>query len=73
MKISKLGPEVTHLLFANDSLLFCEVDAGQIKCIRQILQDYEACSGKKENLEKSSIFFSKNTPQQVNKQVCREI
>lgn len=37
MKISNLGPKVTHLLFADDSLLFCKTEANQVQSIKNIL------------------------------------
>lgn len=37
MRISKSGAEITHLLLVDDSLLFCEAYASQIKYIKQIL------------------------------------
>lgn len=61
MKISKSGPELTHLLFTDNSLLFCQADTDQIKKIKQVLEEYEVCSGQKINMAKSSLFFNKNT------------
>ena len=54
-------PSVTHLLFADDSLLFCKVDRGEVLLLTEILDLYEAASGQKINTEKSSITFSHNT------------
>lgn len=57
MKISQSGPVVTHLLFADDSLLFCKAENEQIVCIQEILAKYEEASRQEINLAKSSIFF----------------
>lgn len=37
MKISNPGTIVTHLLFADDSLLFCKAEANQVQSIKDIL------------------------------------
>ena len=55
-------PMVTHLFFVNDSLLFCKTIDQECHKLIEILELYEAASGYKVNAEKSSIFFSHNTP-----------
>lgn len=60
LKISKKGPVVTHLLFADDSLVFCKATVQQASLLRQIIAKYGAGSGQEVNLDKSSVLFSKN-------------
>ncbi|XP_027156321.1 uncharacterized protein LOC113757111 [Coffea eugenioides] len=65
LKISRLGPTVSHLFFADDSLIFCKADPKNAAELRRILQVYEKGTGQMVNLEKSSVFFSKNVDQQL--------
>jgi hypothetical protein len=53
------GPTITHLLFADDSIVFLEASESSLAALRTLLQSYEACSGQRVNLQKSSIFFGK--------------
>lgn len=53
---------VTHLFFADDSLLFCKAMDQECRKLIDILELYEAASGQKVNADKSSVFFSHNTP-----------
>ncbi|KAL6222512.1 hypothetical protein ACLB2K_005904 [Fragaria x ananassa] len=63
LKVCDGAPEISHLLFANDSMLYasatqhnCEVN----QVIREILNLYEDASVQQVNLEKSSVVFSGN-------------
>jgi hypothetical protein len=55
-----MGPTITHLLFADDSIVFLEASEGSnLTALRGILEAYEECSGQRVSLQKSSIFFGK--------------
>lgn len=59
-RIHNLAPAVTHLLFADDSFLFCSASTNEVSEVRSILQRYELMSGQAINLQKSGIYFSAN-------------
>ena len=46
---------VTHLLFANGTLILCDPDPNQIRSLRTLLLCFEVVSGLKVNLSKSKI------------------
>ena len=63
--ICRNGPRVSHLFFADDSVLFCRATEAECQRILDVLAVYERCSGQKINREKTNIFFSSNTQGQV--------
>ena len=62
VSISRSGPKLTHLFFANDSLLFCKATTNEVMCIQDILTEYELASGQQVNRQKTTLFFCKSTP-----------
>ena len=59
-RLKKSGTCISHLFFADDLMLFAEVDMDQAAIIKACLDDFCAVSGEKVNNMKSRIFFSKN-------------
>ncbi|XP_042958065.1 uncharacterized protein LOC122293587 [Carya illinoinensis] len=56
---------ISHLFFANDSLLFCKANPLEWSRLIYLLEVYENASGQRFNKDKTSIYFSKNTNQEV--------
>ena len=53
------GPKISHIFFANDSLLFCHAKVEEVKSIQTILEVYEKASSQQINAEKTTLFFEK--------------
>ncbi|KAL0417062.1 UNVERIFIED_CONTAM: hypothetical protein Slati_3538100 [Sesamum latifolium] len=60
VSISKLASRVSHLLFADDTLIFCQATKEALLCVKYILSAYEKASGLAINNSKSAMVFSKN-------------
>ena len=56
------GPKITHLFFADDSLLFAKATTTACEKIQSMLGQYEKASGQQVNRDKTTIFFSKAVP-----------
>ena len=65
--ICNSAPSISHLLFANDSLILIRANEGDCGHLQNILQLYEDCSGQAINKAKSAILFSRNTKVQQKK------
>jgi hypothetical protein len=62
VSISRGDPKITHLFFADDSLLFCKATTHDESCIQAILKEYKEASGQQINRLKTTIFFQQINP-----------
>ena len=61
VSLCRNGPRITHLFFADESLLFCKAREEECQSLLKVFVKYERASGQKINHTKTTIFFSKST------------
>ncbi|CAA7053604.1 unnamed protein product [Microthlaspi erraticum] len=65
ISLSRGGPKLSHICFADDLILFAEASVSQVQVIRKVLETFCSASGQKVSLEKSKIFFSGNVSREL--------
>ncbi|XP_071912962.1 uncharacterized protein [Coffea arabica] len=73
IRIAREAPRLSHLFFADDALIFCKATAMEAGQLRRILEVYREASGQLINMEKSSLFFSRNVVHRYKAGVLREL
>lgn len=63
------GVSISHLLFADDTLLFYEARTRECQALLSILSQYEATFGQAINRQKTTLFFSCNTSPAVKEEI----
>jgi len=69
VKVCRRAPSVSHLLFADDSLLFFRAIVHQALAIKDVLSTFEQCSGQLLSPNKCSLLINGNFDQQITDQV----
>ena len=69
VSLCRRGPRITHLFFADDSLLFCRASNEECNRIQNILITYEQALGQQLNREKTTLFFSKSTSRERQEEI----
>ncbi|PNX95563.1 ribonuclease H, partial [Trifolium pratense] len=71
IRISQGAPEISHLFFADDSLMFCRATNKEVSTIQDIIQTYQKASGQLVNLTKSEMVFSKGVTNGIKEEISR--
>ncbi|WZZ66780.1 hypothetical protein YC2023_078150 [Brassica napus] len=70
--LSRGGPSLSHVCFADDLILFAEASLSQIRVVRKVLERFCEASGQKVSLAKSLIFFSENVHRDLANSISNE-
>ena len=68
--MARVAPNLSHLLFADDSLLFSRASTHEANKILVILTTYQQASGQVVNLDKTEASFSQNVPNEDKHMIC---
>lgn len=73
LRIRNRGPNLSHRLVADDSLIFLEATVSNCHVIMEVLHFFGLASGETVNFRKSEIFFSPNTSPDLQNQILQEM
>ena len=65
ISVCRGGPELSHLFFVDNSLIFYRVSMEDCDELQRVLGVYERASGQQLNRAKTSLFFSKSIPREI--------
>ena len=71
--ICRGAPVISHLLFADDCIIFTQATKQAAERIQEILNIYNKGSGQLVNKSKSAIFFSSNSTDQMKEEVMHAL
>nr|XP_027120381.1 uncharacterized protein LOC113737334 [Coffea arabica] len=71
IKICRDSPMVSHLFFADDSLLCCKASKKEAQKLKEVLRIYGQASGQVVNFDKSAMFLSRNSPKRIRGEVSK--
>ena len=70
IKASQSGPAFSHLLFADDLVLFGKADGGSCAVIKDVLDEFCSMLGQSVSITKSRMYFSPNVDRDTRESLC---
>ncbi|PKU60228.1 Putative ribonuclease H protein [Dendrobium catenatum] len=71
IRVSPRGPRITHLLYADDVLIFSHASIWLAKALKKIVEDFCKWTGQRINVSKSQILFGKVVGYPTKKKIAR--
>ena len=71
ISVCREGLELYHLFFTDDSFIFCRASLAYCDKVQRVLGVYERALGQQLNRAETSLFFSKNTPREIQGEIQR--
>lgn len=73
MKTSKNGPGFSHILYADDLMLFAKANSKNCDAILRVLNNFYNMARQKVNLNKSRVYFSPNVTRRKKRTICKKL
>ncbi|XP_020702065.1 uncharacterized protein LOC110113730, partial [Dendrobium catenatum] len=73
ISVSARSPKVSHLLYADDILVFSEAKLESINLVKKIIMDFCDWTDQKVNFQKSGILFGKHVNRRKRWKICKII
>ncbi|KAL0346378.1 UNVERIFIED_CONTAM: putative mitochondrial protein, partial [Sesamum calycinum] len=73
VSICRASPSISHLLFTDDTLIFCRASTKSTRAVLDVLEVYRWVSGQEINFSKSSVAFSRNMGEDVSSYVVKAL
>ncbi|KAL5746524.1 hypothetical protein ACOSP7_027670 [Xanthoceras sorbifolium] len=76
IKVSREGPEISHLFFADDLILFGNANVNQAAIMKECMDSFCAISGQQISYNKSRVYCSSNVKDSLAKliyNVCESL
>ncbi|CAN6543868.1 unnamed protein product [Malus baccata var. baccata] len=70
VKLGASGPIISHIFFADDTLLFLKADGKNCRNLGDLINMYCDASGQLVNFQKSSVYFGANIPKRVSAELA---
>lgn len=73
VKVSQSSPIITHLMYVNDLVIYCQAKEEEAETIKNILPQYGEWTRKPVNYDKSVIHFSQNVLKTQRSTICSKL
>ncbi|OMO52067.1 reverse transcriptase [Corchorus capsularis] len=71
--INRAAPRISHLFFADDSILFLRASLQECEAVLSILHDFEQATGEQVNIDKSALLFISNISLALKDRIMRRL